>query len=392
MTQPANRRMVSEEALQTFLDDVVVPKINIPTFGDLFKPSYPTMSPSTEVTATVETGVGTWDGVGIFNPTSTPSIYDVGEFNGIAHVFPSYGVVVDPSGQDAAKILDYETILIGDFAIFGYFHTGGQQTIRVWVDDEELPPLSVTDAGLVYVTLQFAEKGTYKIRVAGLFFLGVFATNATQTFEKPTKRRALGVVSDSYYEQYAGGDSVPQRLQTATGWSIWNMAEGGTGYINPGAGGTFSKFGSAARLAALSTSLPYLDALLVNGSVNDRLYTSSALQTAMETYFADVAAIAPTLPIVVVGYEPIHLTDATTVPSSHITAQQAACDASPNVVGYIDPFTEDWFTGTGNDSVPNNTGNQDWLTRSDMHPNAKGCKLYAYLTAERMKPLKAGLA
>lgn len=394
MTQDPSVRFVTEEALGTFLATDVAEKIHTPTFGDQFVPMRSSLSPETEVTASVGTTSGTWDGTQAYTATSSPSVYDVCEFNGVPRVFPGYGVSVDPSGQESVKILDFETVLIGDFATFNYFHPGGQHTIRVWVDDEELPPLSVTDAGLTYVLLEFATKGTYKIRIAGMFFLySGIGTNLGQSFEKPAKRRALGLVSDSYYEQYAGGDSAAQRLQTATGWSVWNMAEGGTGYLNPGSAGgaSFSKFGSVARLAALEAILPYIDALLVNGSVNDRTYTAAALQAEMISYFAAIAALDPKLPIVVVGYEPVYITDATVVPPAHIVAQQAACDASPNVVGYIDPFTEDWFTGTGNDSAPNNTGNQDWLTRSDMHPNAQGSKLYAFLTSERMKPLKASL-
>ena len=99
----------------------------------------------------------------------------------------------------------------------------------------------------------------------------------------------IGVVADSYYDtsttpnSYAS--SAAALLHTKTGFRVWDMAQYGTGYLNdasaPAMNGTVgypgyyaSPFGSDARIARLAAAP--IDALVVNGSINDGLFFSPA--------------------------------------------------------------------------------------------------------------------
>lgn len=51
--------------------------------------------------------------------------------------------------------------------------------------------------------------------------------------------------------------------------------------------------------------------------------------------------------------------------------------AHRNVVGFIDPYLANWFTGTGSTAKPHHDGNQDIYVGSDgIHPNGAGQQFY----------------
>lgn len=362
-----------------------------PTLGDLMRPCLPSRAPLTKMTADAS-AVSSWDTLG--TSYAAADIADVIDLNGTP-IVSGFGVQVDPSGQGSAKVLDVETIMTGTDLFLDYYAVYADQPVRVWCDDEELDvnPVVCPGTGVVTLRVQAAVYGTYAIRVAGQFFLNAVKTNHGTTLQKPPRRLTMAVVSDSYYEAFPAFnvvDSTPVQLRTATGFKILNMAEGGTGFVNPGSGGLFSPFGSASRLDALEAA--DWDFLLTNGSVNDQYYTAAAMGAAMSTYFDNVAERKPGKPIYVVGLERLNNAPLVTW-QGHLDAQLAAVEGAPNVVGYIDPFTESWLTGTGDDITPTGDGNQDFTISGvdEVHPNRFGARMWAFLTALRLRPLRARL-
>ena len=140
-----------------------------------------------------------------------------------------------------------------------------------------------------------------------------------------------------------------------------------------------------------------IDALVVNGSINDNLLFSPAQHlAAVEAYVDRVAAVRPDLPIVLVGIEPVQQGRAATA------EEKADFDAKTqnlrsmvgrnNVVGFIDPYTEHWLTGTGSVTSPKGDGNQDQYIGPDgVHLTATGQNYYQDLIKERLADLPASL-
>lgn len=366
-----------------------------PTFGDLFKQPLPSKAPTSKVTVTCDAYSSNWDGLGPIYGDAALIPYV--KFSGTP-ISSIYGTSVDESGQGAAKTLDVETIFTGKNCSFMqyWFGTADPNCFRVFVDDEEIDqsPLAVYGVAQWWLNLDFAVYGTYKIRITGGYFLAYMACDLGGSFHKPEPRKALGVISDSYFEPSYGigsGYSPPIELALATGWDVWNGAQGGTGFINnPGSG--FTKYGSPERLAAIEAM--DIDALLVNGTINDHAYPVADVKAAMIQFYADVAEIKPGVPIVQVGIEPVTYPGIAAPPglATLVTAQQEAVAASPNVVGYIDPYTIPWLTGSGDEGVTDGNGNQDYLIGVDgIHLSVRGSKHYARLIADRMAPMKASL-
>lgn len=55
----------------------------------------------------------------------------------------------------------------------------------------------------------------------------------------------------------------------------------------------------------------------------------------------------------------------------------ATVDRHPNVIGFIDPYTDRWLTGTGSIVDPRGDGNQDVYVGTDgVHPSVAGVAYY----------------
>jgi hypothetical protein len=181
-------------------------------------------------------------------------------------------------------------------------------------------------------------------------------------------------------------------LSTVTGFRVWNLAEGGTGYLNSaggkGAPGYLSSpYGSQRRLDAI-VGAP-IDALLVHGSYNDKTtWTPDQHRVALEKFLTDVRQARPDLPVVLAGIEGTSYSR----PTSHygpLTSNLAGMvGRHVNVVGFIDPYSDRWFTGTGSTATPKGDGNQDQYIGADgYHPNGDGQAYYEGRLADELKDI-----
>jgi lysophospholipase L1-like esterase len=232
------------------------------------------------------------------------------------------------------------------------------------------------------------------VRFAGPpHFAGVEMPAAERGVVRATRPRfTLGVVSDSFYEPSPDpgsmSSSAAPTLTTLTGFRVWNLAQGGSGYLNPGSdplGRTFadlagtSPYGSESRIEAVGRAP--LDALLVNGSINDADFGVAEHRAAVDDFLTAVENQAPTLPIVVVGLEPISTARIPDGPTGKLAAMnenlRELAKQHRNVVGFIDPYTPNWFTGTGSTRNPTGEGNQDrYIGVDGVHPNGAGQAFY----------------
>ncbi len=256
-----------------------------------------------------------------------------------------------------------------------------------------------------------SSSGPVNVRFAGpLVFTGVDVEASEPLTVNAAPRFTLGIISDSMFESLGTIEPVTQApgpmLSTLTGFRVWNMAEGGTGYLNDATGAALrggsgypghltSPFGSDRHIASIA-SAP-IDALLVNGSINDLHWSPAAHRAAIDTFLDRVAAVRPDLPVVLVGLEPLsynNTRDQTDPRFKALNANYAAAAAAhSNVVGVIDPYTADWLTGTGNTVNPAGDGNQDQYIGSDgIHFNAAGQAYYQGRIADELRPMLAKLS
>jgi len=100
----------------------------------------------------------------------------------------------------------------------------------------------------------------------------------------------------------------------------------------------------------------------------------------------------PALPIVIVGLEPLSTSTIPDVPTDHYLAMTRTLKRSvaehDNVVGFIDPYTANWFTGTGSTRKPRGDGNQDeYIGRDGLHPNGDGQVFYQQHIVDELREL-----
>jgi hypothetical protein len=67
--------------------------------------------------------------------------------------------------------------------------------------------------------------------------------------------------------------------------------------------------------------------------------------------------------------------------------RQAAAEHD-NVVGFIDPYTDNWLTGTGSTEHRRGDGNQDQYIGPDgIHPNGRGQEFYQRRIVEQLRAM-----
>lgn len=250
------------------------------------------------------------------------------------------------------------------------------------------------------VNVNFAERGLHKIKVAGVWLTlgggaaGNLVTVGPNSRIYPTaKRPRLAVVSDSYYE-VTGNVTT---LTTATelghqlGMNVFNVAQGGSGYMNPSGGGANGQkqFGGDAVFAALAR-FPKADMLLVNGTANDLGYTDGQVTAAMQAFFQRVRTeYDADIPIITCGIEPVNsfrLLYPDPAMTNRDTLQYNTAVADANVVAALRPAVRQWIYGTGNVTAPAGNGNQDFVCGPDgTHPTDYGQMYYGRLVAESIK-------
>ncbi len=245
---------------------------------------------------------------------------------------------------------------------------------------------------LNWIVVTLPARATTRVRFAGpLTFTGVDTAAAERAVVRATPPPfTVGVVSDSMLDKCTQAVCLSRAaaptLGRMTGWRVWNLAEGGTGYLSNSSAPSFgsfvsSRFGSDRRLAAVARAP--LDLLLVNGSFNDApvaSYSPEAHRAAVDDYLDDLARIRPDLPVVLVGIEPLGRYQASywDTRSRTMNATLAATvGRHPNVIGFIDPYTDRWLTGTGSIAAPKGDGNQDVYVGTDgVHLSAAGVGYY----------------
>jgi hypothetical protein len=377
----------------------VKPGLDGRTFGDVMHP----MSTATAAGITAESGTNPpswgaltrtpWDQRGAFTHSQQPVSMNKlpADIRGSAH---QDGGATYPGTNGSLKNADVSfTIAARRFALV--FPGNQEVDAMVWIDSRpvaaeplvaEGPPRTATTN---WISITLPERRTVTVRFAGpLGFTGVDVPAAENAVIRATKPSVtLGVLSDSYYDlcmqALCMSRTAAPTLATLTGFRVWNMAEVGTGYLNPGRNAALglkpSPFGSPGRLRAV-VDAP-IDALLIGGSINDALMPQRRYRATVDRLLDTVERLRPELPIVLLGIEPLggefegefwrrRGESMTAVLRSMVTRHR-------NVVGFIDPFSKPWLTGTGSIVKPTGDGNDDSFIGADgIHPSIAGTRFY----------------
>ena len=396
------------------------------TFGELMRPASTQIGQSAATITALDQPPGwsdtrliRWDTPGAFTHSldPKPALTVISAAYGQDLSNPALGAEYN-TGNITAQNADVSFVVTGQrFAI--RYVTWQSSDAMVWIDGAPVSaaPIAGKDptgnAQYNWIQVQLPERKTVTVRFAGpTIFTGVDIDQSDPaTISAAPAPFTIGVVADSFYDssttQSSYATSAAAVLHTKTGFRVWSMAQNGTGYLNdasaPAMNGTVgypgfyaSPFGSDPRIARLATAP--IDALIVNGSLNDGSFCSPAQHlAAVEAYLDRVAEVRPDLPIVLIGIEPVKAGRALT------SAEKADYDAKTQnlrsmvgrhrqVVGFIDPFTEQWLTGTGSTASPTGDGNQDQYIGADgSHLSAAGQNYYQALVKARLADLPATL-
>lgn len=367
------------------------------------------------------TNTGTLDGYDGSTPfnwqPNHDDLYKVAEVNWQPSTLTPYGQAFTnmPKSNGIGTAFDFTTMFEGTWAMITLYKAAGiVQDVKFWIDDQEVsdwvegtraagvqqtntPVIRITGDNINhFFNFNMTKHGVYKLRCTGIIVSGTSALlsgsqNQTKYF-KPKKARNFAVISDSWYDSIAGNSSLNAGTELAAimGWNQFNLAVGGSGFLNPAGGATPQQYGSDAVFAQLA-KVPALDLLLLNGSVNDMGYTEAATIAAMKAFFARWRTVRPDVPIVWQGLEPQSYFENLYTAAAIVARENALATvalADPNVIGVIRPALENWLTGTGSTAAPNGTGNQDFVCGADgIHLSPFGCVLNGTLVAERIKSM-----
>ena len=315
-------------------------------------------------------------------------------------------------GGPGFKNADVEFVITAKrFAIPQLTYKGSDAMI--WIDDHPVAdqPFRATGPTGTVVTswldVTFPTTRTVTVRFAGpAWFAGIeYPSNDAVIVSAPPRRFTVGILSDSHYDAAAIDQpgvygSGALELATQTGYRVWNLSQPGTGYINDGTGAQLSgdrgyaglrlsPFGSQARIAAVRDAP--IDALLINGSLNDEGWTPEEHRAVLRSTLNSLVEARPDLPIVVIGLEaqsfgPYH-PDGPGERDLAFTANfREVIQDFPNVVGFIDPNTENWLTGMGSVANPTGEGNQDQYVGPDgIHLNPAGQTFFQAKVIEQLR-------
>lgn len=301
---------------------------------------------------------------------------------------PAAGVLTRSNGSGLGlQPTQLETIFYGQY-VAAMFQTYGPADVDVFIDGclVNAAPYVTAGAGVYYLKVPFASRGAHRIRFVignGVFYQLVH--QVADSFILPGRPPIIGLDGDSYFDVGTSPNFGGLGLELArlTGCGIAYLAQGSTGYDAQLDTGDLAKspFESAAR-NALRAAADY-DVLILGGSINSGLKTPEQVEAAFDELFTAFQEDRPTTPVVLIGVEPLDLGAAEHAANN--TALAARAEAAPNVVGFIDWYTEDWFTGTGSDDAPIGDGNQDeFVSFDDVHANRAGNALLVAAVVSRM--------
>ena len=301
---------------------------------------------------------------------------------GAAHV---YGCALRTTGGDNSQsIYGSFTVDAPQFAIMVTAWDPTDITVMVNRKPMSVNPV-ITGSGYRFIVVDGLGAGVHQVDFIvgwGSNLLQVLAPTGSTISPGALPSFRLGLMGDSYADSgiapyYSG---LARELWLRTGWSIYQLGQGSTGYTNDGSSSgdtSKSEYGSPSRLAALAAG--NVDALLVLGSVNDGSTAPATVKTAVADY---LAAVAP-IPVVLAGVEPLHLYGVDTSAWDAVNeAVMEAADEAPNVRLAINWRADNWLTGTGSVSQPRGDGNQDIYIgdaagTDTIHPNYAGQQYFA---------------
>ena len=295
----------------------------------------------------------------------------------------------------------------GDRFTFWSVQGGVQSDMRVYVDDMPLTNdwvlNTTTGYDTQYYKVVFATSRMRRVRLmlsGFMTFTAILVPGTSDIWAAPRRYRAA-IIGDSYVqgghnggsEGYVMGAGLCNQIALLTGWEVFNMGQGSTGYTNNGgnAGGK-DVYGASSRLTALG-ALPPLDLVMVYGSGNDSSASQSTLVNAANALWNAIPTYQPNAKIIVAGMEPGTPAgfDPSLLDQANTYLKNAAA-ANANISGFIDmrPTTsvpgDKWVEGTGNAGTPNDTGSQDFFVGPDtVHPTRAG---YANMAARMVTEMR----
>lgn len=169
-------------------------------------------------------------------------------------------------------------------------------------------------------------------------------------------------------------DSWANTAAQLLGWrDVRNAAIAGTGYATAAGDTAFT-----GRLADLATQGARY---VVFGGYNDRAVVGTTLPAAIDTVFAQIKAQNPA-EFIVIGCHAPNAAAWSDTASQQVSALLSAKAAAAGAL-FVDPMTLRPFTGSGNVSTPNGSGNSDLFIQSDnIHPTRAGSQYLGRVLAE----------
>ncbi len=272
--------------------------------------------------------------------------------------------------------------------------------VTVYVDHRAVTPTAyptlTQGAGHQLVVFEGFGGGVHTVDFCigwGSNFIQILCEQPGSVEPGPQPAFRLGLLGDSYADSgiqpYYGG--LARELHRLTGWSIYQLGQGSTGYTNNGSSsGDASKsvYGSPSRVAAANGAA--CDAVLIIGSVNDGAASPATVAQACEDLVNELHA-----PVIIAGVEPLSLhgdpgtawdavNDMLMVMASFLVTMTGG--------GVIDWRAESWLTGTGSVSQPRGDGNQDLYIgdvagTDTIHANIEGQMYLADRFVAAMTPM-----
>jgi len=266
------------------------------------------------------------------------------------------------------------------FSIIYRAASAGSSYWWVWVDGipATAAPVAWANASSnskYYHGVTFATAALRRIRIyySGADFGGmqVKATDSVVPTAKPGW--SVAMLGDSY-TQATGATSALQAFPTTLGMLLgcetFLCGIAGTGYT---AGVVF---GDPSRTAPILTANPRY--VVIVGSINDQAATPTTVGAAATALYSWFATNLPATKLFVAGVQPSNGMATTGNNVANNAALKTAALAAPNVVTFIDPYTDVWFTGTGHVGATVGDGNRDIFMWTDgIHPSQDGHDYWA---------------
>jgi hypothetical protein len=272
--------------------------------------------------------------------------------------------------------------------------------IWIWVDGVPVTSSANVISGTAnvdrYYNVLLPSSAQRRIRVMlhRADFGGIGLKDVTETIS-PTNQKLTKVVlyDGSWFAAFAGGsnaliasNSLPVILGElmnvdyyistipSTGYVRGTNVDPILGYVTDATAGGPSWVDSG-RLSTVKTIAP--DLIIFLGSTNDDNYTGSTYRLQDHaTYVYDYFKTnLPNTKLIVFTRQ--SNTDTATINGLNASYVYTAAQAATNVIGAVNVYSENWVTGTGDDSSPANNGNADIFMANDLHLNVNGNKYYA---------------